>query len=76
MERLNHTHYLFNLKDLSDKRGGLVVIEGQNNVPIEISRVFYIYATKHKTLRGNHANIHSRFVMISVAGSCVIEVDD
>lgn len=59
-----------------DARGQLVVIEGGQSIPFEIKRVFYIYGADAETVRGQHANRRSGFVMINVAGSCCIRVKD
>lgn len=34
---------LLDFKDLGDERGKLVVVEGAQDIPFEIKRVFYIY---------------------------------
>ena len=59
-----------------DERGRLVVIEGEVSIPFEIKRVFYILGADENTVRGQHANRRSGFVMINVAGSCRIRVKD
>ena len=76
MERVERQHYLYEIKNLGDERGGLVVVNSGEETPFEIKRIFYIYNTQENIERGNHANIKSSFVMISLAGSCVVEVDD
>lgn len=67
---------MLNLKQSSDERGNLVVIEGEKDIPFSIKRVFYIYGSEKKTVRGQHANKNSEFVMINVAGKCKIKVKD
>lgn len=61
---------------LGDDRGHLVVVEGMKDIPFEIKRIFYIYGTKSDVVRGQHANRNSEFVLINLAGSCKIKVDD
>ena len=73
----NHgQHYLYAIKELGDERGGLAVINSGVETPFNIERVFYNYNTIKNTIRGNHANSKSSFVIISLAGSCLIEIDD
>lgn len=67
---------LLSFPQLGDDRGHLVVIEGMKNVPFEIKRMFYIYGTKKDVVRGQHANRVSEFVLINLAGSCKIKIDD
>lgn len=76
METTQGRHYLFTLKELGDIRGGMIAITGEEDVPFAIKRIFYSYKTGRDEVRGNHANIRSSFVMISVSGSCIVEVDE
>ena len=39
-----------------DSRGRLVVVEGQQDVPFDMKRVFYIYGSAPNVVRGEHAN--------------------
>ena len=41
-----------------------------------IKRVFYIYGSDSKVVRGKHANKKSEFVLINVSGNCKIRVTD
>lgn len=59
-----------------DERGHLVVIEGNENVPFDIKRVFYIYGSDRDVIRGRHANYNSEFVLINVSGTSKVKVDD
>ncbi len=76
MKTINNNHYLIELKELGDDRGGLSVIEEKKNFPFQIQRVFYEYNTVSHITRGNHANKDSRFGFVSITGSCCVEVDD
>ncbi|MDF2700763.1 MAG: uncharacterized protein K0Q49_2326 [Haloplasmataceae bacterium] len=69
-------YYEIKLKDASDIRGNLTIAEVDNQIPFLVKRIFYSYNTKSDELRGQHANINSKFMMISVAGSCKVKVDD
>lgn len=62
--------------DLGDERGKLVVIEGAQAIPFEIKRVFYIYDSDSKVVRGQHANRESEFVLINVAGKSKVRLTD
>ncbi|MCI5567181.1 MAG: FdtA/QdtA family cupin domain-containing protein [Veillonellaceae bacterium] len=59
-----------------DERGHLVIVEGNQNVPFDIKRVFYIYGSEANVIRGNHANRKSKFVLINVAGQSKVRVKD
>jgi len=58
------------------ERGWLVVIEGVNDVPFDIKRIFYIYGSDESVIRGRHANRKSEFVLINVCGSCKVKTND
>ena len=59
-----------------DDRGHLVIVEGNQDIPFEIKRVFYIYGSKSDVIRGQHANRESEFVLINVAGTSKVKVKD
>lgn len=59
-----------------DERGHLVIVEGNEDIPFEIRRVFYIYGSDRDVIRGRHANYQSEFVLINVAGTSKVRVDD
>jgi len=63
-------------KVLGDHRGQLVVIEGKNDVPFDIKRVFYIYGTQKDTPRGNHSHYKTKQYLIAVNGSCKVTLDN
>lgn len=67
---------VLNFKDLGDERGKLVVIEGNQSIPFEIQRVFYIYESDSSVVRGQHANRQSEFVLINVAGKSKVRITD
>lgn len=67
---------ILNFKDLGDERGKLVVIEGNQGIPFDIKRVFYIYGSDATVVRGEHANRESEFVLINVAGTSKVRITD
>jgi len=59
-----------------DARGHLVIVEGMQDVPFEIKRIFYIYGSDAEVVRGQHANRRSQFVLINVSGHSKVRVRD
>lgn len=59
-----------------DERGHLVIVEGMQDIPFEIRRIFYIYGSDANVVRGQHANRKSEFVLINVAGTSKVKVRD
>ena len=67
---------LLSFEQKGDARGHLVIIEGNQDIPFDIKRVFYIYGSDKDVIRGRHANYNSEFVLINVAGTSKVKVDD
>jgi dTDP-4-dehydrorhamnose 3,5-epimerase-like enzyme len=76
MSEIDNKYKILNFPDLGDERGNLVVVEGEQQIPFNIKRVFYIYGSDDTVVRGQHANLRSEFVLINVAGSSKVKVDD
>jgi hypothetical protein len=51
-------------------------VEGGMQIPFDIKRIFYIYGSDDTVVRGQHANLRSEFVLINVAGTSKVKVDD
>lgn len=65
---------LFKFNRNTDGRGSLTSIEGINDIPIEIKRVFYL--TDITKDRGGHAHIDTDQVIISINGEFNISIFD
>ena len=72
----NRKHYLFTINPILEKDGFLTVFEEEKQIPFKIKRVFYEYGLKETCSRGEHANKHSRFCMVSVHGKCDVTIQD
>ena len=73
---MKEMYRLLKFADLGDERGKLVVIEGNQNIPFDIQRVFYIYGSDDTVIRGQHANRESEFVLVNVAGTSKVMITD
>ncbi len=67
---------LLNFDIKGDYNGFLTAIEGNTSIPFEIKRLFYIFDTKKGVVRGQHANLNSQFVLVSVKGDCKVLTDN
>lgn len=74
--RLKEKCPILHFCDFGDERGKLVVVEGAQDIPFEIKRVFYMYGSSKGIMRGQHANRKSEFVLINVAGQSKIRITD
>lgn len=61
---------------MGDERGNLVVIEGNQDIPFSIKRVFYMYGSDPDIVRGQHANRRSSFILINVGGTSKVRITD
>jgi dTDP-4-dehydrorhamnose 3,5-epimerase-like enzyme len=67
---------VIDLKINSDKRGSLVAIESEKQLPYKIVRIFYMFGMDAAIVRGNHANKRSTISFVAVHGNCTIMIDD
>lgn len=59
-----------------DDRGQLIALEEYNDIPFEIKRVYYMYATKQGVVRGYHAHKSLEQILICIHGSCKVLLDN
>lgn len=73
--KLEKQYKIIEFVDLGDERGNLVVIEGDGtDIPFTIRRVFYIYGSDAKVMRGQHANRETEFLLVNVSGLSLIHI--
>ncbi len=61
---------------LGDDQGWLVALEAERNIPFAVRRIYYIYGTEPGVRRGKHAHRKLRQVLVCIAGTCGILLDD
>lgn len=59
-----------------DERGTLAIVEAGHHVPFEVRRVFYVYGIPEGARRGAHAHRRLEQVLVCVAGSMDVDLDD
>ena len=59
-----------------DERGQLVAIEEYKDIPFHIKRVYYMYDTGDKIIRGHHAHKKLEQILICIHGCCKIKLDN
>lgn len=67
---------LIQLPKIADHRGNLTFLEGNRHVPFDIRRVYYLYDVPSGAERGGHAHRELRQVLIALAGSFDVVLDD
>lgn len=59
-----------------DTRGSLIALQGGQELPFDVARIYYIFGNRPGVERGFHAHERLTQWVICVSGSCVIRVDD
>jgi len=67
---------LINFPVIHDRRGNLSFIEGEEHLPYDIKRVYYLYDVPSGANRGAHAHINTEETIVALAGSFDVILDD
>lgn len=76
MVMLNKAVRVINLPKVLDKRGNLSFIEGENHIPFEIQRVYWIYDVPGGEIRGSHAFRKIHEFIVALSGSFDVVLND
>jgi len=67
---------IIDLPKISDPRGNLTFIEGNQHIPFDIRRVYYLYDVPGGAERGGHAHKALSQLIIAMSGSFDVILDD
>jgi hypothetical protein len=67
---------LVELPVVHNPQGNLTFIEGQEHVPFDIARVYYLYDVPGGATRGGHAHKQLQQLLIAMSGSFEVLLDD
>lgn len=67
---------VIDLPKITDPRGNLTFVEGENHIPFDIKRVFFLYDVPGGEMRAGHSNIRSEQFIIAMSGSFDVSVND
>jgi len=67
---------LIELPRITDPRGNLTFIEGQNHIPFPIKRVYYLYDVPGGATRAGHGHRALHQLIIAMSGSFDVTLDD
>ncbi|HID7802473.1 TPA: sugar 3,4-ketoisomerase [Proteus mirabilis] len=73
---MNNLIKTIEFKTLGDKRGSLISLESNHNIPFNIKRTYYIFNTEKNVSRGFHAHKKLKQLAICLKGSCDFIMDD
>lgn len=67
---------IITLPKITDSRGNLTFVEGGNQIPFSIKRVYYLYDVPGGAERGGHAHKGLEQLIIAMSGSFDVVIDD
>lgn len=67
---------IIDLPQVHDPRGNLTFIEGNNHIPFEIARTYYLYDVPGGAQRGGHGHKELHQLIIAMSGSFDVHLDD
>ena len=67
---------IIDLPKITDARGNLTFVEGGNQIPFDIQRVYYLYDVPGGAQRGGHAHKGLHQLIIAMSGSFDVLLDD
>ena len=67
---------LIELSQISNKTGKITIAEADHNIPFLIKRVYFLHEIGENNVRGNHAHKELEQVIVAIAGSFTINIDD
>lgn len=73
---MNDVAQIINLPKIIDKRGNLSFFEGNNQLPFEIARTYWIYDVPGGEVRGSHAFKNQNEFIIALSGSFDVVIND
>jgi hypothetical protein len=60
----------------SDRKGNLTVVEGNNTIPFDVKRTYYLYDVPGGESRGGHAHKALSQLIVAASGSFTVTLDD
>jgi len=67
---------LFNFNIHGDHCGNLVALEQGIDIPFDVKRIYYIWGTDCRAVRGKHAHRRLEQIIICLSGSCKFILDN
>jgi len=67
---------IIDLPTTSDDRGRATFVAEKKDIPFEIHRVYYLYGVPRNKVRGLHAHIREKQVVVAINGSLDVVIDD
>ena len=68
--------YISPLNKIHNRAGNITIVEGNENVPFDVKRIYYLYDIPGGEDRGGHAHKELRQLIVAASGSFNILLDD
>lgn len=64
------------LNKIHNRAGNITIVEGNNHIPFEVKRIYYLYDIPGGEDRGGHAHKELRQLIVAASGSFDVLLDD
>lgn len=64
------------LNKILNRAGNITIVEGQENVPFDVKRIYYLYDIPGGADRGGHAHKELKQLIVAASGSFDVMLDD
>jgi len=68
--------HVLSLCKIHNPAGNITIVEGEQNIPFKISRIYYLYDIPGGETRGGHAHKELHQLIIAASGSFEVLLDD
>lgn len=68
--------HVLELNKIHNRAGNITIVEGHQNIPFTISRIYYLYDIPGGESRGGHAHKELHQLIIAASGSFEVLLDD
>ncbi len=64
------------LNKIHNRAGNITIVEGENNIPFQVKRIYYLYDMPSGEVRGGHAHKALHQLIVATSGSFDVQLDD
>lgn len=68
--------HVLDLNKIHNRAGNITIVEGEQNIPFSVKRIYYLYDIPGGESRGGHAHRELYQLIVSASGSFEVLLDD